>query len=59
MKRKFVDGARVSGKDDGPGSFRSRQGTIVSYFGRSEYLVRFDDGREEYARSHWLEAANN
>ncbi len=57
-KRKFLDGARVRGKEEGPGSFRGRTGTVVGYAGRSrQYEVRFDDGRVEYAESHWLETA--
>lgn len=56
--RKFVDGARVRGKEEGPGSFRGRTGTVVGYAGWArEYEVRFDDGQIEYASVLWLEAA--
>ena len=59
MKRKFANGARVRGKegDGGKASFRGRVGTIASYLPGSGYLVRFDDGRDEYVYAHWLEAA--
>ncbi len=56
MRRKFVDGTRVRSREEGAASFRGRTGTVVSYWGESQYLVRFDDGREEYAYSYWLEA---
>ncbi len=57
-RRKFPDGARVRGKEEGPGSFRGRTGTVVSYVGWSrQYQVSFDDGRVEYPYVHWLEAA--
>jgi hypothetical protein len=56
MRRKFVDGTRVRGREEGAASFRGRTGTVVSYWGQAQYLVRFDDGREEYAYSYWLEA---
>ncbi len=57
-KRKFQIGAQVRGKEEGPGSFRARTGTVVAYVARSrEYEVSFDDGRLEYAYPHWLEAA--
>jgi len=59
MKRKFSNGARVKGieGDEGKGSFRGRAGTVLDYLSGSGYLVRFDDGRDEYAYAHWLEAA--
>jgi len=59
MKRKFASGERVRGKegDEGKASFRGRIGTVLSYLRGSGYLVRFDDGREEYVYAHWLEAA--
>jgi hypothetical protein len=57
MKRKFADGTLVKGKegDDGKASFRGRVGTVISYLSGSGYLVRFDDGQDEYAYAHWLE----
>jgi hypothetical protein len=57
-KRKFLDGMRVRGKEEGPGSFRGRTGTVVGYVRWSrQYQVNFDDGRVEYPYVHWLEAA--
>jgi hypothetical protein len=58
MKRKFRDGMRVIGKegDEGKGSFRGRKGTVAGYVVGSGYLVKFDDGRDEYVYAHWLEA---
>jgi ribosomal protein L21E len=57
-KRKFLDGARVKGCEEGQASFRGRTGTVVGYVGRSrEYKVNFDDGRVDYAYAHSLEAA--
>ena len=53
--RKFVNGARVIGKEEGPASFRDRVGTVLSYMSGSGYQVNFDDGRVEYAYAHWLE----
>ena len=54
--RKFRDGDRVIGRDDGPASFRNRVGTIVDYKGRGGYGVRFDDtGIPEYLNPEWLE----
>lgn len=56
-QRKFTMGARVRGKEEGPGSFRGRTGTVIGYVSGSGYEVAFDDGRVEYAYAHWLEAA--
>jgi hypothetical protein len=57
-KRKFPDGARVRGCEEGLASFRGRIGTVAGYVGRSrEYKVNFDDGRVEYAYVYCLEDA--
>ncbi len=56
-KRKFGDGTRVRGREEGTGSFRGRMGTVTSYVRGSGYWVNFDDGRTENVPSHWLEAA--
>jgi hypothetical protein len=51
---KFNKGDRVIGNDK-KASFRDRKGTIVNYEPRThEYLVRFDDGRNEYVNPGWL-----
>ncbi len=55
-KRKFVDGARVRGREEGAASFRGRIGTVTSYVARSGYWVNFDDGHVENVPAHWLEA---
>lgn len=58
--RKFKNGARVRGKEDGPGSrgsFRGRAGTVLNYVRGSGYDVLFDDGVTENVPSYWLEAA--
>lgn len=56
MKRKFEIGSRVQGNDV-RASFSTRPGTVLEYHdGTHEYLVRFDDGRDEYVPAHWLEA---
>lgn len=57
MKRKFEIGSRVRGNDV-KGSFsRERTGTVLGYHGSThEYLIRFDDDRDEYVPAHWLEA---
>lgn len=61
LHRKFVSGDRVRGRDDEtcPGSFRARTGTVTGYVVGSGYFVRFDDGKEEYVYSHWLEAVES
>jgi hypothetical protein len=56
-KRKFADGTRVRGREEGAASFRSRTGTVTSYVTGSGYWVSFDDGRTENVPAHWLEAA--
>ena len=57
-RRKFSEGARVRGKEEGPGSFRGRTGTVTGYERQTaEYKIEFDDGRVEYAPAHWLDAA--
>jgi site-specific DNA-methyltransferase (adenine-specific) len=51
---KFNMGDRVIGNDK-KASFRDREGTIIGYEPRThEYLVRFDDGRNEYVNPSWL-----
>jgi len=51
---KFNMGDRVIGNDR-KASFRDRKGTIIGYEPRThEYLVRFDDGRNEYVNPSWL-----
>jgi len=46
--RKFNIGDRVIGNDR-KASFRDRRGAVISYEPRThEYLVRFDDGGNEY-----------
>lgn len=55
--KKFAPTVRVRGREEGPGSFRGRMGMVIGYVSGSGYLVRFDDGREEYVYAHWLEAA--
>jgi hypothetical protein len=55
----FKPGERVRGSDR-KASFRGRQGTVVKYGpGKGEYLVKFDDGREEYVNTEWLEAQDS
>jgi hypothetical protein len=56
-KRKFADGTRVRGREEGSASFRGRTGTAMSYVPGSGYWVSFDDGRTENVPAHWLEAA--
>lgn len=57
-KRKFQDGARVKGKEEGAASFRGRTGTVIGYVGWSrQYKISFDDGQIEYPFVHWLESA--
>jgi hypothetical protein len=37
-------------------SFRDRKGTVIGYEHRThEYLVRFDDGKDEYVNPSWLD----
>ncbi len=55
--RKFADGARVRGREEGAASFRGRTGTVTSYVPGSGYWVNFDDGRTENVPAHWLEVA--
>ena len=56
-KRKFADGARVRGREEGAASFRGRTGTVTGYVPRSGYWVCSDDGRTENVPSYWLESA--
>ena len=52
----FHPGQRVIGNDK-KAAYRQREGTVVKYGpGKGEYLVRFDDGGEEYVNTEWLEA---
>ena len=51
---KFNMGDIVIGNDK-KASFRDRKGTVIGYEPRThEYLVRFDDGRNEYVNPSWL-----
>jgi len=51
---KFNMGDIVIGNDK-KASFRDRRGTVIGYKPRThEYLVRFDDGRNEYVNPSWL-----
>jgi hypothetical protein len=54
--RKFQNGDRVVGEDEGRASFRERIGTIADFQGRGGYGVRFDDapGIVEYVNSDWI-----
>lgn len=52
---KFYPGDRVIGNDK-RADYRQCRGTAIKYGpGKGEYLVRFDDGREEYVNTEWLE----
>ena len=52
---KFDMGDIVIGNDR-KASFRDRKGTVIGYEPRThEYLVRFDDGRNEYVNPSWLD----
>lgn len=58
MRLKFHRGQRVIGNDK-KAAYRQRRGTVVKYGpGKGEYLVRFDDGQEEYVNTEWLGALN-
>jgi site-specific DNA-methyltransferase (adenine-specific) len=51
---KFNMGDIVIGNDK-KASFRDRKGAVIGYEPRThEYLVRFDDGRNEYVNPSWL-----
>jgi len=53
-KLKFNMGDIVIGNDK-KASFRDRKGTVIGYEPRThEYLVRFNDGRNEYVNPSWL-----
>jgi hypothetical protein len=54
-KPKFQPGDRVIGREDGPGSFRERTGTVIERVGRADYRIRFDDGATECAMSWWMD----
>lgn len=52
---KFYPGDRVIGNDK-KAAYRQSPGTVVKYGpGKGEYLVRFDEGPEEYVNTEWLE----
>jgi len=54
-KGKFDIGDRVIGNDK-KASYRDRRGIVVRRGPhKAEYLVHFDDGREEYVNSWWLD----
>lgn len=56
---RFGLGTRVKGRQEGPGSFQGRTGTVAHYVLGSHYGVRFDDtGEVEYLYSWWLETAD-
>jgi len=56
---KFYAGDRVVGNDK-RADYRECRGTVVKYGpGKGEYLVRFDDGREEYVNTEWLDQLEN
>jgi hypothetical protein len=53
-KLKFNMGDKVVGNDK-KASFRERKGTVIGYEPKThEYLVRFDDDKEEYVNPAWL-----
>jgi hypothetical protein len=59
-ERKFRDGDRVAGREEGPADYRCRIGTIIEFGGRGGYRVRFDDtGTMEYLNSGWLRLVSN
>ena len=52
---KFHPGDRVIGNDK-KAAYRKCRGTVLKYGpGKGEYLVRFDEGPEEYVNTEWLE----
>ena len=57
-RKKFDIGSRVIGNDK-KASFKDRRGTVVKYWTPTgEYLIRFDDGRDEYVNPRWLDSEN-
>jgi len=55
-RRKFDNGDKVMGNDR-KASFRGRTGVVVGYGPHNaEYLVHFDDGRDETVNAEWLDA---
>jgi site-specific DNA-methyltransferase (adenine-specific) len=53
--QKFNAGDRVIGNDK-KASFRERPGAVIGYHRpTNEYLVHFDDGREEYVNPGWID----
>jgi len=55
--RKFANGDRVVGCEEGPASFRGRAGVVVDFRGRGGYGVNFDDtSATEYLDSNWLQS---
>ena len=56
---KFCPRDRVAGNDE-RADYRQCRGTVIKYGpGKGEYLVRFDDGREEYVNTEWLDRLEN
>jgi hypothetical protein len=54
-RRKFNEGDRVIGNDN-KASFRDRRGIVVKYVPhKGEYLVHFDDNRDEFVNTEWLD----
>lgn len=52
---KFEAGDRVVGNDK-KASFRDRKGTVKNHGpNKGEYLVLFDDGKEEYVNVGWID----
>ncbi len=55
-KPKFIIGDRIIGREEGRASFRGRTGKVIEANpARSEYKVQFDDGRDEWVNSPWIE----
>jgi len=54
-KRKFTKGEKVIGNDK-KASFRGRRGIIISYGPhKGEYLVHFEDGKQEAVNVEWID----
>lgn len=55
-RRKFDSGDKVVGNDK-RAWFRGRRGIILGYGPhKAEYLVHFDDGKDETVNVEWLDA---
>ena len=53
---KFRVGDAIVGRDEGPASFRCREGVVKEIGpGRGEYGIQFDAGAYEYVNSTWTE----